>query len=141
MYCRECGEVINNENAAICVKCGTKKGVGKRYCFNCGETIKSENAEFCVECGCKIKNSSFAISNGSSKNKIVAGLLAFFLGYLGIHRFYLGYNKIGIAQLVLTIAGIFTCGITSIISAIWAFVDCILIFMGKVPDANGNILD
>ena len=37
------------------------------------------------------------------KQWLVAALLAFFLGALGIHNFYLGYTAKGIIQLVLTI--------------------------------------
>ncbi|KAF2507475.1 TM2 domain-containing protein [Flavobacterium foetidum] len=33
--------------------------------------------------------------------KVVAGILAILLGYLGIHKFYLGYTKEGVIQLVL----------------------------------------
>lgn len=33
--------------------------------------------------------------------KVVAGILAILLGSLGIHKFYLGYNKEGIIQLIL----------------------------------------
>ncbi len=34
------------------------------------------------------------------KSKVIAGVLAIILGQLGIHKFYLGYNKAGIIQLV-----------------------------------------
>ena len=34
------------------------------------------------------------------KSKVIAGVLAIILGPLGIHKFYLGYNKAGIIQLV-----------------------------------------
>lgn len=33
--------------------------------------------------------------------KIIAGILAILVGYLGIHKFYLGYTKEGIIQLLL----------------------------------------
>lgn len=33
--------------------------------------------------------------------KIVAGILAILFGYLGIHKFYLGYTREGIIQLLL----------------------------------------
>lgn len=36
---------------------------------------------------------------GSEKNKIVAALLAFFLGGFGVHKFYLGYNTAGFIML------------------------------------------
>ncbi len=47
-----------------------------------------------------------------SEKKIVAGILGILLGGLGIHKFYLGYTKEGIIQLVISI---FTLGIGSLI--------------------------
>ena len=41
----------------------------------------------------------------SEKNKMVAGLLAIFLGTLGIHKFYLGYSKEGVIMLLCTLIG------------------------------------
>lgn len=46
------------------------------------------------------------IQSGADK-KIAAGLLAIFLGSLGIHKFYLGYSTAGIIMLVISL---FTCG-------------------------------
>ncbi len=40
------------------------------------------------------------------KNKLVAALLAFFLGGLGIHKFYLGQTTPGIIYLVFCWTGI-----------------------------------
>ena len=45
-----------------------------------------------------------ATSDGDNK-KILAGLLAIFLGWAGIHKFILGYQKEGIIMLVLTVIG------------------------------------
>lgn len=42
-----------------------------------------------------------------SNKKLVAGLLAIFLGYLGIHKFYLGYSTAGVIMLVV---GLLSCG-------------------------------
>jgi TM2 domain-containing membrane protein YozV len=50
-----------------------------------------------------------------AEKKLVAGILGILIGYLGIHKFYLGYQKEGIIQLII---GICTCGISSIISLI-----------------------
>jgi len=47
--------------------------------------------------------------------KLIAGLLGIFLGGLGIHKFYLGYTKEGVIQLVVTIV---TCGIASLVGLI-----------------------
>jgi TM2 domain-containing membrane protein YozV len=35
--------------------------------------------------------------------KVLAGVLALLLGYLGIHKFILGYTKEGIIQIVITL--------------------------------------
>src|SRR5271157_2513312 len=57
------------------------------------------------------------------KSKIAAGLLGIFLGCLGIHRFYLGYTGIGLAQLLITVFGTFcTFGLGAIISGIWGLI-------------------
>jgi TM2 domain-containing membrane protein YozV len=62
------------------------------------------------------------------RNKfILTLLLCWFLGVLGIHRFYTGHTGIGIAQL-LTLGG---CGI-------WALIDLIIIATGNYKDAQGN---
>jgi len=47
------------------------------------------------------------VSSGDNK-KIIAGVLAIFLGGLGVHKFILGYNKEGIILLSITLAGILT---------------------------------
>ncbi len=46
----------------------------------------------------------------SDKSKLVAGLLQIFLGGFGIGRFYIGDNKTGVWQIVVTVL---TCGIGS----------------------------
>lgn len=64
----------------------------------------------------------------SSRNKIVAGLLAIFLGTLGIHNFYLGFKGRAIAQLLISVLSF---GFLLIITAIWALVEGILILCSK----------
>lgn len=61
------------------------------------------------------------------KSQIVALLICFFIGALGIHRFYLGYTGIGIIQL-LTLGG---CGI-------WALIDLIMIITGDLKPNGGE---
>ena len=68
------------------------------------------------------------------KYKHVATALALFLGFTGLHRFYLGFYWLGLAQLVLTVA---TVGY----GALWGFVEAILLFAGHInKDAKGRPL-
>jgi TM2 domain-containing membrane protein YozV len=62
----------------------------------------------------------------SPKSRLVALLLCFFFGILGVHRFYVGKVGTGVLQLV-TIGG---CGI-------WAMIDFILIAVGSFTDKEG----
>ncbi|WP_018143410.1 TM2 domain-containing protein [Alloscardovia criceti] len=64
------------------------------------------------------------------KNKIVAALLAFFLGALGIHNFYLGYTTRGVIQLLMTLVG-WIIIFPPFVAAIWAFVEFILILVSS----------
>ncbi|AKH95331.1 MULTISPECIES: TM2 domain-containing protein [Elizabethkingia] len=50
-----------------------------------------------------------------SEKKVAAGVLGILIGSLGIHKFYLGYTKAGIIQLIATFV---TCGIASVIGLI-----------------------
>ena len=75
---------------------------------------------------------------GAPKQWIVALLLAFFLGALGIHNFSLGYTTKGIIQLILTITVI-----GAPIAAIWAFIEFIMIIAragSYAYDAQGQPL-
>ena len=60
----------------------------------------------------------------NDRNKYVAAVMAFVIGTLGIHRFYLGRTGSGIVMLVLSITVI---GL--VISAPWALVDMIRYLM------------
>lgn len=80
------------------------------YCKNCGTKL-DDMAYTCPNCGCKTDNPYYEENRQnaakSGKNLVVAGLLALFLGLLGIHNFYLGYKKKGMIQLLLTLASVF----------------------------------
>jgi TM2 domain-containing membrane protein YozV len=63
----------------------------------------------------------------SEKKYVVALLLSWFFGVLGVDRFYLGHIKLGILKL-LTIGGL----------GIWALIDFILIVTRSVRDVQGR---
>lgn len=65
----------------------------------------------------------------STKSKTTAALLCFFLGELGVHRFYAG--KIGTGILYLLTLGLFGIGV---------LVDFIKILCGSFTDGNGNCI-
>jgi len=111
MFCRNCANEVD-EKAVACTKCGVPPLKGTRYCSNCGkETL--EAAIMCVNCGVSLKKPSGAASMGESK-RIIVGICAIILGYLGIHKFILGYQKEGFIMLLVTVIGAwFTCGITA----------------------------
>ncbi len=92
----------------------------QKRCNNCGYFYHID-AYFCPKCG---KPSSFT---NSHKNNLVLLLLCLFLGWAGIHRFYVGKIASGIFQFLL-------CLIT--IGYIWVIIDFIVIASGNFRDAN-----
>ena len=97
------------------------------FCRECGKEIK-DNAVICVHCGIQVGNIP-SEEPSDQKEWLVTLLLSFFVGYLGIHRFYTGHTGIGVAQL-LTLGG---CGI-------WALIDFIIILIGSFKDSEGRPL-
>ena len=71
-----------------------------------------------------------AMASGKVVNKVVYCILAFFLGGIGVHKFYAGKIGAGIVMLLFS----WTC-----IPAIIALVDFI-VGLTKKSDSNGNII-
>ena len=69
------------------------KGPDEKFCTECGAVIKAK-AEICPKCGVRQLAPPAASLLGQTspggRNRVVAGLLALFLGGLGVHKFYLG---------------------------------------------------
>ena len=65
-----------------------------RFCFACGRNI-DVRAEICPGCGVRQPWPS-AVSPKPRRDRIVAALLAIFLGNFGVHKFYLGHIGVGI---------------------------------------------
>ena len=118
------------------------------YCKNCGSKLE-ENAFFCTNCGARVdehvtSTSVTTVTNNMSvekpKSKIVAAILAIFLGNFGVHNFYLGYTGKAIAQLLLTLVGWIVI-VGPIVASIWSFVEgIILLVTDDKTDAKGNKL-
>ena len=100
MYCRNCGQSVD-EKAIACPQCGVPPLMEKKFCHNCGAATQP-NQILCVKCGVSLVKTGTGFDG---KNRIVAGVLGILLGWLGIHKFYLGYTKQGLIMLLVTIFG------------------------------------
>jgi TM2 domain-containing membrane protein YozV len=114
---------------------------GTVYCWKCGARI-SKDAVFCPKCG-ERQNKTNAESNYedeytekkddpsvSSKSRLIACLLCFFLGCFGAHRFYVGKTGSAIAMIL----------VNWLTLGIWALVDFIIICCGTFTDSEGKIV-
>ena len=74
-----------------------------------------------------------AVASGD-KSKIVAGILALFLGAFGIHKFYIGCTTAGIVMIAVWFFGLFLVGIPSLIIGIIAFIEALIYFFKSDAD-------
>ena len=103
----------------FCKKCGTDVGDSK-FCPKCGEAVSGDqSAGEPVSAGQPVKK----------VNKVAYALLAFFLGGLGIHRFYAGKVLSGVIYLLFC---------WTLIPGIIAFVEFILALI-RESDQNGDL--
>ena len=103
------------------------------FCYKCGAEIDDE-AVVCVKCGCATRNYAKKQSteidlDASPKSRLVALLLCIFLGFFGVHRFYLG--KIG--------TGVVWCLTVGCIYVGW-IIDIIMLACGKMTDKDGLVV-
>ena len=157
MFCKNCSTEYSQTDA-FCQSCGKITGEGKGFCNRCGKST-DPNLTYCVNCGANQgaeqeqsqKNTytgpnyqqssytgpNYAYSNNANnqvqqKSKLIAIVLALFLGVFGLHNFYMGYNTKAICQIIATVL---TCGT---VTTIWAIIDVFLIALGSVStDADG----
>ncbi len=116
---------------------------GKRYPFSASEVCgggrisRGVRVDFEVKDGAATsiyRDVSGAGGTDLDKNKWVAGLLALFLGGLGVHKFYLGKKKEGIIMLLCSILGFFLFGVPTAVVAIVAFIEGIIYFIRSDED-------
>lgn len=113
------------------------------YCNHCGKPV-ADKAKFCDNCGASLSGAApqqpviNVVNNNTNvnknwgyihKKKWLAFFLCLFLGYLGIHRFYVG--KIGTGIIWLFTFGFFGLG--------WVL-DLIFILFGGFKDKAGQPL-
>ncbi|GAB4270755.1 MAG: hypothetical protein Kow0065_20530 [Methylomicrobium sp.] len=77
---------------------------------------------------------AYLTPNQPVKSRVIAIVLALFLGGLGAHRFYLGYYWIGLAQIAVTL-------LTVGFGVVWGFIEFALLLSGNFDnDAHGRPL-
>jgi TM2 domain-containing membrane protein YozV len=147
MYCRNCGKQISPQ-AEFCMNCGARPLAATAFCPSCGAATNPQ-AAICIKCGVNLENITSskpkAVGNVSPKSRLVVVLLAFFVGQLGIHRFYVGKIGSGIGMLLLTIVGYATIiilfGFIPLAAVwIWNLVDFIMALAGAFKDKDGKLV-
>ena len=132
MYCRNCGQVVNDDRV-YCSSCGFDKNIGKNYCSSCGKLIEFEDVDKCPMCGYVlnvVKKKEVKV-NHKPKSLLAAGLLQSIFPYLALGNFYLGFNKKALLQILVTF-------VTLGFGFLWPFIDGLMILSGKVKkDAYG----
>lgn len=126
-FCHACATTIHM-SASMCPKCGAhqqsaipgsmgqhapipglamanelmpqRTTADQQFCHGCGAIIHI-SAPTCPRCGARqsAQSSASSIANGVTKSRVTAAVLAFFLGGIGVHKFYCG--KVGLGFLYL----------------------------------------
>jgi len=116
---------------------------GNRYSFSMDDVkgdskiSRASNVDFTIEGGVakEIYRAVGSVESLSGdKNKLVAGLLALFFGWIGIHKFYLGKKSAGIIMLVVSLLGFILLGIPTMVMAMIAFIEAIIYFLKPVDE-------
>jgi TM2 domain-containing membrane protein YozV len=120
----------------FCPKCGKETAENQAFCANCGAPL-SEAAQ---------QGTAVPAVGISPKSRLATTLLAWFLGYFGAHRFYIGKTGTAIVMLVLGIVGIPLClvlvGIPIVIGVtVWRLVDFIIAVTGNMKDKDGLLIE
>lgn len=105
--CQYCGATFVNASEVVpkqpvyaavqCRFCGGEIAIGAQKCRHCGEWQTPQVQPIMPQP--TYQQSATPYQPTSSKSKVVAALLAFFLGGFGAHEFYLGRNGSGLAFL------------------------------------------
>jgi TM2 domain-containing membrane protein YozV len=120
------------------------------FCSHCGSEVATV-AVICVKCGAPVpvapppvvppppppvpaptpRPAAAAWPFSAPKSRLAAGLLGLFFGYLGVHRFYLGFTEIGLVQLALFLGlSLVTCGFATPFVVLWGVIEGIVILAG-----------
>ena len=107
-----------------------------KFCFACGVSIDAR-AEICPKCGVRQPvavqdapaQAAPVVSEISEKKVLPAFILCFFLGFIGMHYFYVGRKVAGFVFIALAITGY---GL--ILTFLIAFFDLFALLFGRFKD-------
>lgn len=164
--CKGCGEEIA-DNVVFCPKCGVRQNSTSDREENIDKIVANtatitddvssviSDAHNLVKFGKKVgkatvKEVTEKKEGASLKSRVVAALLAFFLGMIGVHDFYLGKKGSGFIHLVLTAIGIaavvlmdtmdeiyILAPISFCINGIWCIISAFMLLCGSGKDGDG----
>ncbi len=119
-FCKHCGAKIA-EDAVICTACG-RQVEEMHQSAAATPNIVINNANTNTNANTNVNTNQNGVGFGKPKNKWVALLLCFFLGFFGAHKFY--ESKVGMGILYIFTGGLFCIGV---------FVDLIILLFKPNP--------
>ncbi len=118
-------EAAPEVDAVYCPNCGAKMAPEDRYCGDCGW-----DAEIPDHMPKRVPlRTPRKLGPPSDKNRLTALLLCLLIGFLGVHRFYVGRAGSGVVWLL-------TLGLLGVG---WIY-DCVMIATGEFVDEDGKRL-
>jgi len=142
----------------FCTKCGSQLNEGSAFCPRCGARV----APVVEQVGAVVGQSP-ATGEVSPKSRLATSLLAWFLGFLGVHRFYTGKIGTGVIMLILGVAAALCwiggflgvldenraepifglwliAGVLYFAVWVWMVIDFIMAVTGNFKDSQGKII-
>ena len=113
----------------FCKKCGAELAEGAQFCPKCGEPVEGNEKSNLSEDLNRIASTDG--EDASPKSRLVAALLAYFLGFVGGHMFYVGKTGKAILMIIFFWTGI---------PAIIGFINFIQILCGVYKDSDDKYI-
>jgi TM2 domain-containing membrane protein YozV/predicted RNA-binding Zn-ribbon protein involved in translation (DUF1610 family) len=118
-FCVGCGAPVASvvsPTSVFCPNCGAKNSGGTRFCTGCGKPLEAGTMSAPTS-GAPTAGVAPAGEAKESK-RILAGVLALFLGAFGVHKFILGHTRAGLMMIGGTVGGWIACVVLTVILGI-----------------------
>ena len=138
------------EQKIFCSNCNAEVKPGSKYCTKCGSIIGQNNKSNITPNKDRLSSAKSSTVNDSlstqpsqysesswdeiKSKRTTAGIFGIIFGFLGVHKFILGYKTEGFILLgISVIGGILTCGASIIVTDIIGIIEGIII-LTKTPE-------